>query len=119
MNTKTDAGRGAVAGQVERPVGRLEPERAVARVLMPNYWLQTLETRIDYTRRHDDTDGKRDHEQDLTVAFGPDGDCWLTAGGGQTLRFRTWAGGGMSLRTRQALMVLAEAIRLDNADRPQ
>ena len=51
MNTKTDAGRGAVAGQVERPVGRLEPERAVARVLMPNYWLQTLETRIGYTRR--------------------------------------------------------------------
>jgi len=28
MNTNTDTGRGAVAGQVERPVGRLEPERA-------------------------------------------------------------------------------------------
>lgn len=27
MNTNTDTGRGAVAGQVERPVGRLEPER--------------------------------------------------------------------------------------------
>jgi len=28
MNTNTDTGRGAVAGQVERPVGRLDPERA-------------------------------------------------------------------------------------------
>jgi hypothetical protein len=86
---------------------------------MPDYWLQTLDTRTGYTRRHDDTDGKRDHEQDLTVVIGPDGDCWVTAGGGQGLRFRTYAGGGQSLRTRQALMVLAEAIRLDNQDRPQ
>jgi hypothetical protein len=53
------------------------------------------------------------------VVIGPDGDCWVTAGGGQTLRFRTWAGGGHSLRVRQALMVLAEAIRRDNEDRPQ
>lgn len=34
MNTNTDTGRGAVAGQVERPVGRLEPERAEDRVLL-------------------------------------------------------------------------------------
>ena len=104
----------AVAGPVERVVGRLCPKRAVSRALTPDYWLQTLATQIGYTRRHDDTDGRRDHEQDLTVCIGPDGDAWITAGGGQVLLFRTYAGGGQSLRTRQALMVLAEAIRLDN-----
>jgi len=109
----------ADAGRIDRGVGRLDPKRAVARALMPDYWLQTLDTRHGYTRRQDDTDGQRDHAQNLEVMIGPDGDCWLTAGGGQMLRFRTWAGGGMSVRTRQALMVLAEAIRLDNEDRPQ
>ena len=109
----------AVVAQVERGVGRLCPKRAVARALMPDYWPQTLDTRHGYTRRQDDTDGRRDHAQNLEVMIGPDGDCWLTAGGGQTLRFRTWAGGGLSVRTRQALLVLAEAIRLDNEDRPQ
>lgn len=105
--------------RVKRSVVRLEPERAVARVLEPDYWLPSLEVRRCYSRRQDDTDGQRDYTQNLDVMIGPDGDCWLTAGGGQTLRFRTWAGGGMSVRTRQALMVLAEAIRLDNEDRPQ
>jgi len=97
----------------------MEPERAVARVLQPDYWLQSLDTRTGYTRRHDDTDGERGHEQDLTVVIGPDGDAWIEAGGGKMLRFRTYAGGGQSLRTRQALMVLAEAIRQDNAERSQ
>ena len=109
----------ADAGPVERMVGRLCPKRAVARALKPDYSLPTLTPRVAYTRMQDDTDGERTPEHDLTVAIGPDGDCWVSAGGGRSIRFRTWAGGGMSLRTRQALMVLAEAIRLDNADRPQ
>ncbi len=109
----------SAANVLDRRVGRLLPERAVARVLLPNYWLQSLATRTGYTRRHDDTDGQKDHAQDLTVVIGPDGDCWVTAGGGQPLRFRAWSGGGNSIRTRQALMVLAEAIRLDNAEQPQ
>jgi len=111
--------RPAVEGPVQRRVGRLEPERAVARALTPDYWLRSLATMTAYTRRQDDTDGARDYKQDLTVTIGPDGDCWLQAGGGNLLRFRTWGGGGMSVRTRQALMVLAEAMRLDNEDRPQ
>ena len=32
-------------------------------------------------------------------------------------RFRTWAGGGRNLRTRQALIWLALAIKMDNAER--
>jgi hypothetical protein len=103
----------------DRNVQRIKPQRAVQRVLIPDYWLSSLETRQEYTRRQDDTDGQRDRRQDLTVAIGDDGDCWVRAGGGKLLRFRTFAGGGLSLRTRQALMVLAEAIRLDNEERPQ
>lgn len=97
----------------------IDPVLAVDTVLEASYWVPTLAPRTRYTRRHDDTDGQRGPEQDLSVSIGPDGDCWVEAGGGGLLRFRTWAGGGMSLRTRNALMVLAEAIRRDNQDRPQ
>lgn len=72
-----------------------------------------------FTRRHDDTDGKRDLEQELTVMFSPDGDAWIVAGASPSLRFRTDAGGGQSLRVQKALVILAEAIRRDNAERPQ
>lgn len=94
-------------------------DRALNTLLERPYWLQTLETRDTYTRRHDDTDGRRDSEQDLVVTFGPDGDAWIEAGAGKALRFRTWAGGGQSMRVRAAMMVLAEAIRRDNEARPQ
>ena len=107
------------ANSVERPVGQPCPERAVVRALTPNYWLASLDTMTAYTRRQDDTDGECDHTHDLSVTIGRDGDCWVEAGGGRLLRFRAYSGGGGSLRTRQALMVLAEAIRLDNEDSPQ
>lgn len=72
-----------------------------------------------YTRRHDDTDGRRDHEQDLSVIIGPDSDAYISSGSLANLRFRAYLGGGGSLRVRRGLLVLAEAIRRDNADRPQ
>lgn len=72
-----------------------------------------------YERRHDDTDGERGLEQYLTVMFSVDGDAWLTQGLGKSLRFRKDEGGGQSVRVQRALMVLAEAIRRDNEERPQ
>lgn len=93
--------------------------RALNTVIERPYWLHTLGTRETYLRRQDDTDGDRGPTQDLAVTLGPDGDAWLRAGGGEVLRFRTHAGGGQSLRTRAALLVLAEAIRRDNEERPQ
>lgn len=83
------------------------------------YWPATIDTRVSYSRRHDDTDGKPGPDQELAVTFGQDGDAWLLLPGMQSLRFRTWAGGGHSLRVRNALLVLAEAIRRDNAEIPQ
>lgn len=84
------------------------------------YWPTSLETKTRYARRQDDTDGKTSADQYLAVAFSPDGDAWVdlpgTAG---SLRFRTWAGGGQSSRVRNALLVLAEAIKRDNAEQRQ
>lgn len=72
-----------------------------------------------YERRQDDTDGERGPEHYLTVMFSVDGDAWLTQGVGPSLRFRKEEGGGQSVRVQRALLVLAEAIRRDNEERPQ
>ena len=86
-------------------------------LLETNYWPATLNTRDLYTRRQDDTDGDTGPAQDLSLTFGPDGDAWVILPCAEnSLRFRTWAGGGHSLRTRNALLVLAEAIRRDNEE---
>ena len=94
-------------------------DRAMKTLLEGEYWPTTLSTEGAYVRRHDDTNGETGIEQELAVTFSPDGDAWIMLPGMTSLRFRTWAGGGMSLRVRKGLMVLAEAIRRDNAERPQ
>lgn len=93
--------------------------RAQNTLLNGAYWPQGLETRKCYSRRHDDTDGQTNPAQDLEVTFGPDGDAWVTVAGAPPLRFRTHAGGGGSWNTRNALLLLAEAIKRDNEERPQ
>jgi hypothetical protein len=102
---------------------RMPSQIAVARAMNTlvegYYWPTSLEPQSGYTRRHDDTDGKRGIEEDLTVSIGPDGDMWVVVAGAAPLRFRSDAGGGQSLRVRNALLVLAEAIRRDNNERPQ
>ena len=53
----------------------------------------------------------------LSVIIDAQGDAWVTVTdrkGYATSRVRTFAGGGHNSRTRNALMILAEAIRLDN-----
>lgn len=97
----------------------LSVSRAMNTLIEGAYWPASLATRIEYARRHDDTDGQTGHDQNLSVMVGPDGDCWLRAGEGNVLRFRTYAGGGQSMRVRNALLVLAEAIQRDNEERPQ
>ena len=49
----------------------------------------------------------------VSVVFSPDGDAWVTTDP-RGCRFRTYAGGGTSLRVRNALLMLAMAIKLDN-----
>lgn len=99
----------------------LSVSRALNTLLEGSYWLPSLTVRTGYSRRQDDTDGDRGPAQTLTVALGPDGDAWVLQPppNSPDFRFRTHAGGGQSPRVRNALLVLAEAIRRDNEDRPQ
>ena len=87
------------------------------RVLENPFWLSSLTTTEIYQRVEDDDDGTG--KGILAVQFTPDGDAIIGVGYNKTARFRTFAGGGKSLRVRNALMILAEAIRLDNEERPQ
>ena len=84
------------------------------RLLESHFWLQTVESDTAYRRQHDDTDGGTLGV--LQVTFDRMGDAYVSIDKSEWLRFRTGGGGGASLRTRTALMLLAEAIRLDNAE---
>lgn len=97
----------------------LSVSRSLNTLLEGAYWPSTLSTQEGYVRRQDDTDGNVGPEQELAVTFGPDGDAWVMLPGFQSLRFRSYFGGGQSLRVRNALLVLAEAIRRDNEENPQ
>ncbi len=95
----------------------LAVSRAMNTLIEGAYWPRSLATMRTYTRRQDDTDGETTAKHDLDVTIGIDGDMWVQAP--RLLRFRTGAGGGGSLRVRNALLVLAEAIRRDNEECPQ
>ena len=84
----------------------------VRRVLESPFWIPTLDTVHQYSRLQDDHDGKGIGR--VQVTFTPNGDGYLATDGhrGPSLRFRMpLQGGGRSPRTRNALMILAEAIR--------
>ena len=101
---------------MNRTPSALSVARSMNTLLEGAYWPASLETRTAYSRTQDDTDGELSGH-DLMVSIGPDGDAWVQTP--QVLRFRTYGGGGHSLRVRNALLVLAEAIRRDNAEFPQ
>ena len=89
------------------------------------HWPKFLKTNLQYKRCSDDTDGE---DQSITVIFGSDGDAWFEVRSDLkpsapdsfksrvSHRFRTYAGGGRSLRTRVAVMILARAIQLDEKE---
>ena len=84
------------------------------RVLEHPFWIPELDVNVAYERLHDDHDGT--FRGKINVAFSIDGDAWISVDGHRSLRFRTYEGGGMSLRVRNALVVLALAIKLDNEE---
>lgn len=94
-------------------------ESRIKALLDEPFWPKTLKTEESYFRTHDDCDG--DLGQGVSVTIDPQGDVWLntTTPKMTSCRFRTFFGGGQSLRVRNALLLLAEAIRLDNEERPQ
>jgi hypothetical protein len=78
----------------------------------------TLKTGELIGRIQDDCDGVKTREQSVRVIMDFTGDTYVAAGTSKLMRFRTFYGGGASLRVRNALLILAEAIRLDNEERP-
>lgn len=95
-----------------------EVEDRIKTLLEEPFWPETLKAGESYFRTHDDCDG--DLGQGISVSVDPQGDVWVnTTTRRSYCRFRTFFGGGMSLRVRNALLILAEAIRLDNEERPQ
>lgn len=89
----------------------------IKEVLEGYFWLPDIKTMECYERLHDDHDGTRLGQ--IQVMFDPNGDAYVSILGdaherSPTLRFRMpGSGGGLSPRTRVALLILAEAIRLD------
>ena len=98
------------------------PEEFLDVVLAEPYWVHTLETDRSYTRFEDDT-----QQGHLGVTFSLDGDAWVEVFTQADPKDHNWmfrfrmpgGGGGQSLRTRNALLLLAEAIRQDNIKWPQ
>lgn len=94
---------------------------AEARQLLENpIWISAIKTNGTYSRVQDDCDG--DPSQTLVVSFTPDGDAWVRINHPNpvsSLRFRQpITGGGSSPRTRNALILLAYAMMLDNQEQP-
>lgn len=91
----------------------------VKSILVQPFWIAELKTMVSYSRIHDDNDG--DVTQAIELVIDQQGDVYVRtmAQKGEFLRFRTSGGGGDSLRVRNALVVLAYAISLDNETKPQ
>jgi len=86
----------------------------VHKVLETPFWPEDLQTMKQYFRTHDDCDGELSNG--IVVTISTDGDAWVeTCPGG--CRFRMpMTGGGLSPRVRNALLLLAVAIQLDNQE---
>ena len=89
----------------------------IRKVLEAPFWPEILRAETQYWRVHDDHDGT--HKGRVGIYVDQMGDVYLLSDNAPALRFRTFGGGGMSERTRNALLLLACAIKMDNEDHPQ
>jgi hypothetical protein len=91
-----------------------EMKKLVHKILETPFWPEDLQTMKEYFRTHDDCDGELGNG--IVVTISTDGDVWVdTCPGG--CRFRMpMTGGGLSPRVRNALLLLAVAIKLDNQE---
>jgi hypothetical protein len=94
----------------------------IEELLSKPFWIPSLKPMEWYNRYEDDSP-----LGSLSVVFGEDGDGHISVIQDRdpnefkmSMRFRMpMVGGGQSPRVRNALLILAEAIRLDNLDNPQ
>jgi hypothetical protein len=95
------------------------PDEVIRALLEAAFWPKDLAADVLYERYEDDSRLGR-----LGVAFSRDGDAHAIPEPDPkeqrlVFRFRTYGGGGQSMRVRTALTILAVAIKLDNEERPQ
>lgn len=90
--------------------------KLIKTLLETPFWPGDITTNATYFRTHDDCDGER--REGLAVYFAEDGDAYIkiTVPALKSCRFRTVLGGGNSQRVRNALLLLAVAIKLDNEE---
>lgn len=108
--------------KIRKLVG-IHPDLVMEALLECPFWPQGLDSKMAYQRFGDDDNSF------LRVVFSSDGDVWpyvfhLEMEGDRvhmssSPRYRTYFGGGSSLRTRTAICILAKAIAMDNQHRPQ
>lgn len=93
-------------------------QKDIDRILSGYFWPEHIDTRTPYTTTHDDNEGDPKSGY-LTVMFSPDGDAWIetTKERRGQLRFRVpEQGGGKFPKIRNALLLLAEAIRQEGKE---
>ena len=81
-------------------------------------WIETIHSGEVYETEDDDSETGKGNL--LLVQFTPDGDAWInkiTDPNFKSIRKRTEIGGGHDYYTRKAIMILAEAMRLDEEKR--
>jgi len=89
-------------------------QKKIDAVLTEYFWPPNL-TNQTYITTHDDHDGEPTSGM-LSVVFSCDGDAWIKTYGRHSLRFRTLGGGGQFPKIRNALLLLADAIRQEGQD---
>lgn len=88
-------------------------EKQLKKILETPFFPESLKPMTNYFRTHDDCDG--DRFEGINVTIGNDSDAWVgMVSKMSACRYRTYFGGGLSPRTRNALLILALAIKLDN-----
>lgn len=88
--------------------------KKIDKILDSYFWLPTLAAPESFKTTHDDNDGDPSSGF-LTVTIGMDGDLWIKTHG-PALRFRMpMSGGGKFHRIRNALLILAHAIKKEGS----
>lgn len=97
-------------------------QERIDKILTDHFWPPNLTTKdVVYRTTHDDNEGEPSSGF-VSVMFSVDGDAWIEIGGkdgraSPTLRYRMpITGGGRFPRVRNALLLLAEAIRQEGED---
>lgn len=91
-------------------------QSGIDEILSDNFWPPKLEINKHYVTIHDDINSDSENPDAIHVSIDRFGDCYVSTTG-RPLRFRTFGGGGKFLRVRNALVLLAEAIRQEG-ERP-